>query len=93
MLDLVRFFTGGIGVAGLLYLVRQLPPLLEQYRLHQARVAGAQRYREWRGKPDAAPDLLDRLERELIVSRLKRLAGVGVASIVGIAIAVFPPFQ
>ena len=93
MLDIVRLVTGGFGVAGLLYLARQLPPLLTQYQLHQTRVGGAKRYSEWRGAPGSGPDVLDRLEGELIVSRLKRLAGVGVASIVGIALALFPPFR
>ena len=93
MLDVVRLFTGGIGLAGLVYLARQLPPLLTQYQLHQTRVGGAKRYSEWRGAPGAGPDVLDRLEGELIVSRLKRLAGVGIASIVAIALAIFPPLQ
>lgn len=93
MLDIVRLITGGLGAAGLVYLARQLPPLLAQYRLHQMRVGGARRYSEWRGAPGAGPDVLDRLEGEMIVSRLKRLAGVGVASFVGIALAVFPPFR
>jgi hypothetical protein len=93
MLDVVRLLTGGIGLAGLVYLARQLPPLLTQYQLHQTRVGGAKRYSEWRGAPGAGPDVLDRLEGELIVSRLKRLAGVGIASIVAIALAIFPPLQ
>lgn len=93
MLDIVRLVTGGFGVSGLLYLARQLPPLLTEYRLHQARVSGAKRYSEWRGVPGTGPDVLDRLEGQLIVSRLKRLAGVGVASIVGIALALFPPLR
>ncbi len=93
MLDIVRLVVGGFGAAGLLYLARQLPPLLMQYRLHETRVGGAMRYREWRGAPGSGPDVLDRLEGQLIVSRLKRLAGVGFASIVGIALALFPPFR
>jgi len=93
MLDIVRLITGGFGFAGLIYLARQLPPLLTQYRLHQMRVGGARRYSEWRGAPGAGPDVLDRLEGELVVSRLKRLAGVGVASFAAIALALFPPFR
>lgn len=93
MLDIVRLVAGGVGVAGVVYLARQLPPLLSQFGLHQTRVSGAKRYSEWRGAPSAGPDVLDRLERELIVSRLKRLAGVGVASIIGIALALFPPLR
>lgn len=93
MMDLVRLLTGVLGVAGLIYLARQLPPLLAEYSSHRARIGGAQRYSEWRGVPGSGPDLLDRIEGQLIASRLKRLAGVGVASIIGIGLALFPPLR
>jgi hypothetical protein len=93
MLDIVRILTGALGLAGLVYLARQIPPLLTEYQRHQTRVGGAKRYSEWRGVPGAGPDTLDRLEGQLIAARLKRLAGVGLASIVGIALALFPPLR
>lgn len=79
MLDIVRILAGALGLAGLVYLARQLPPLLTEYQRHHARVGGAKRYSEWRGLPGAGPDTLDRLEGQLIAARLKRLAGVGLA--------------
>lgn len=93
MLDIVRILSGSFGLAGLIYLFRQLPPLLAQYASHQARVGGAKRYRAWRGSQAPGPDLLDQAEGQIIVSRLKRLAGVGVASIIGVSLALFPPLS
>jgi hypothetical protein len=40
-----------------------------------------------RGTPGSGPDLADRLEGELIANRLRRLVGVGVASLAGILLA------
>jgi hypothetical protein len=93
MLELVRVLVGAFGVVGLIYLARQLPPLLAQYSSHRARVGSAARYKAWRGTPSSGPDILDRLEGHLIAARLKRLAGVGIASIIGIGLAVFPPLR
>ena len=90
MLDAVRLIAGAFGVSGLLYLARRLPPLLAQQRRHRQRIGLATRYGEWRGTPGAGPDVLDRLEAELIASRMRRLVGVGVASIVGLALALAP---
>lgn len=91
MLDVVRFVAGGFGIAGLLYLGRTLPVLLAARRAHRARVGEAARYEAWRGGAGRGPDLLDRLEGELIAVRLRRLAGVAVAASVGILVAIFGP--
>ena len=32
MLDIVRILAGALGLAGLVYLARQLPPLLTEYQ-------------------------------------------------------------
>ena len=87
MLDLVRIFVGGIGIAGILYLARRLPPLLKARTDWANRVGAATRYEAWRGTPGSGPDLADRLEGELIANRLRRLVGVGVASIAGLLLA------
>ena len=87
MLDLVRLFVGGIGIAGFIYLARRLPPLLRARTEWANRVAAATRYEAWRGTPGSGPDLADRLEGELIANRLRRLIGVGVASLAGILLA------
>ena len=87
MLDLVRLFVGGIGIAGFVYLARRLPPLLRARTEWANRVGAATRYEAWRGTPGSGPDLADRLEGELIASRLRRLIGVGVASLAGILLA------
>ena len=87
MLDLVRLFVGGIGIAGFIYLARQLPPLLRARTEWANRVGAATRYEAWRGTPGSGPDLADRLEGELIANRLRRLIGVGVASLAGILLA------
>lgn len=91
MLDVVRILVGGFGVAGMLYLGRTLPSLLGARRAHAARVGEAARYEAWRGGAGHGPDLLDRLEGELIDARLRRLAGVALAAIVGLLIAIFAP--
>ena len=87
MLDLVRLFVGGIGVAGFIYLARRLPPLLRARTEWANRVGAATRYEAWRGTPRSGPDLADRLEGELIANRLRRLVGVGIASLAGILLA------
>ena len=87
MLDLVRLFVGGIGIAGFIYLARRLPPLLRARTEWANRVGAATRYEAWRGTPGSGPDLADRLEGELINNRLRRLIGVGVASLAGILLA------
>jgi hypothetical protein len=87
VLDLVRLFVGGIGIAGFFYLARQLPPLLRARTEWANRVGAATRYEAWRGTPGSGPDLADRLEGELIANRLRRLVGVGVASLAGILLA------
>ena len=86
LLDLVEWHLGRLGEL----LARRLPPLLAQHRRHRQRIGLATRYGEWRGTPGAGPDVLDRLEAELIASRMRRLVGVGVASIVGLALALAP---
>jgi len=87
VLDLVRLFVGGIGVAGFIYLARRLPPLLRARTEWANRVGAATRYEAWRGTPRSGPDLADRLEGELIANRLRRLVGVGIASLAGILLA------
>jgi len=87
VLDLVRLFVGGIGVAGFIYLARRLPPLLRARTEWANRVGAATRYEAWRGTPGSGPDLADRLEGELIANRLRRLVGVGIASLAGILLA------
>lgn len=87
MLDLVRLFVGVLGIAGFLYLGLRLPPLLRARSEWANRVGAATRYEAWRGTPGSGPDLVDRLEGELISNRLRRLTGVGVASIVGLLLA------
>ena len=87
MLDLVRLFVGGIGIAGFVYLALRLPPLLRARSEWVNRVGTAMRYEAWRGTPGSGPDLVDRLEGELIANRLRRLIGVGVASLAGILLA------
>ena len=87
MLDLVRLFVGCIGIAGFFYLARRLPPLLRARTEWANRVGAATRYEAWRGTPGSGPDLADRLEGELIANRLRRLVGVGVASLAGILLA------
>lgn len=89
MLDLVRLFVGGLGIAGFVYLVLRVPPLLRARAEWANRVSAATRYEAWRGTPGSGPDLADRLEGELIANRLRRLAGVGAASIVGVLLAIF----
>jgi hypothetical protein len=87
MLDLVRLFVGSLGIAGFVYLARRLPPLLRARTEWANRVGTATRYEAWRGTPGSGPDLADRLEGELIANRLRRLVGVGVASLAGILLA------
>jgi hypothetical protein len=87
VLDLVRLFVGGIGIAGFVYLALRLPPLLRARTEWANRVGAATRYEAWRGTPGSGPDLADRLEGELIANRLRRLIGVGVASLAGILLA------
>lgn len=87
MLDLVRLFVGALGIAGFVYLARRLPPLLRARTEWMNRVGAATRYEAWRGTPGSGPDLADRLEGELIANRLRRLAGVGIASVAGIVLA------
>lgn len=87
MLDLVRLFVGGIGIAGFVYLALRVPPLLRARTEWANRVGAATRYEAWRGTPGSGPDLTDRLEGELIANRLRRLIGVGVASLAGILLA------
>ena len=87
MLDLVRLFVGGIGIAGFVYLARRLPPPLKARTEWVNRVGAATRYEAWRGTPGSGPDLADRLEGELIANRLRRFIGVGVASLAGILLA------
>ena len=87
MLDLVRLFVGGTGIAGFVYLALRLPPLLRARTEWANRVGAATRYEAWRGTPGSGPDLADRLEGELIANRLRRLIGVGVASLAGILLA------
>ena len=87
MLDLVRLFVGGIGIAGFVYLALRVPPLLRARTEWANRVGAATRYEAWRGTPGSGPDLADRLEGELIANRLRRLVGVGVASLAGILLA------
>jgi hypothetical protein len=87
MLDLVRLFVGGIGIAGFIYLALRLPPLIRARTEWANRIGAATRYEAWRGTPGSGPDLVDRLEGELINNRLRRLIGVGVASTAGILLA------
>ena len=87
MLDLVRLFVGGIGIAEFVYLALRVPPLLRARTEWANRVGAATRYEAWRGTPGSGPDLADRLEGELIANRLRRLIGVGVASLAGILLA------
>lgn len=87
MLDLVRIFVGALGVIGFIYLALRLPPLLRARTEWASRVGAASRYEAWRGTPGSGPDLTDRLEGELITNRLRRLLGVGVASAVGLLLA------
>ena len=89
MLDLVRLFVGVLGIAGFVYLALRLPPLLRARTEWANRVGAATRYESWRGNPGSGPDLADRLEGELISNRLRRLAGVGAASAVGVLLALF----
>ena len=84
MLDLVRLFVGALGIAGFVYLARRLPPLLRARTEWVNRVGAATRYEAWRGTPGSGPDLADRLEGELIANRL---AGVGIASVAGVLLA------
>lgn len=85
----MRLFVGGLGIAGFVYLVLRVPPLLRARAEWANRVSAATRYEAWRGTPGSGPDLADRLEGELIANRLRRLAGVGAASIVGVLLAIF----
>ena len=62
MLDLVRLFVGGIGIAGFFYLARRIPPLLRARTEWANRVGAATRYEAWRGTPGSGPDLADRLD-------------------------------
>jgi hypothetical protein len=87
VLDLVRLFVGGLGIAGFVYLALRVPPLLRARTEWANRVGAATRYEAWRGTPGSGPDLADRLEGELIANRLRRLIGVGVASLAGILLA------
>jgi hypothetical protein len=87
VLDLVRLFVGGIGIAGFIYLALRLPPLLRARTEWANRVGAATRYEAWRGTPGSGPDLADRLEGELIANRLRRLVGVGIASLAGLLLA------
>jgi hypothetical protein len=87
VLDLVRLFVGGIGIAGFVYLALRLPPLLRARTEWANRVGAATRYEAWRGTPGSGPDLADRLEGELINNRLRRLTGVGLAAAAGILLA------
>ena len=87
MLDLVRLFVGALGIAGFVYLARRLPPLLRARTEWMNRVGAGTRYEAWRGTPGSGPDLADRLEGELIANRLRRLAGVGIASVAGVVLA------
>ena len=87
MLDLVRLFVGALGIAGFVYLARRLPPLLRARTEWLHRVGAATRDEAWRGTPGSGPDLADRLEGELIANRLRRLAGVGIASVAGVVLA------
>lgn len=87
MLDLVRLFVGAIGLSGFVYLALRLPPLLRARTDWANRVGAATRYEAWRGTPGSGPDLADRLEGELIANRLRRLAGVGIASVAGVLLA------
>jgi len=87
VLDLVRLFVGGIGIAGFVYLALRLPPLLRARSEWANRVGAATRYEAWRGTPGSGPDLVDRLEGELIAHRLRRLTGVGIAAVAGILLA------
>ena len=87
MLDLVRLLVGGIGIAGFVYLALRLPPLLRARTEWANRIGAATRFEAWRGTPGSGPDLVDRLEGELINNRLRRLIGVGVASTAGILLA------
>ena len=89
MLDLVRLFVGALGIAGFVYLALRLPPILQARTEWLSRVGAATRYEAWRGTPGSGPDLADRLEGELISNRLRRLAGVGAASIAGVLLALF----
>jgi len=89
MLDLVRLFVGALGIAGFVYLALRLPPLLRARSEWAIRIGAAARYEAWRGTPGSGPDLVDRLEGELISNRLRRLAGVGAASIAGVLLALF----
>jgi hypothetical protein len=50
-------------------------------------MSSATRYEAWRGTPGSGPDLVDRLEGELIANRLRRLIGVGIASAAGVLLA------
>ena len=88
MLDLVRLVVAALGVAGLIYLSRQLPLLLRARAEWLNRIGAATRYEAWRGTPRSGPDLADRLEGELIANRLRRLIGVGIAAAVGVLLAV-----
>ena len=87
MLDLVRLAVGVLGAAGFVYLARRLPPLLRARSEWMRRVGTAARYEAWRGTARSGPDLADRLEGELIANRLRRLAGVGIASVAGVVLA------
>jgi hypothetical protein len=87
MLDLVRLFVGALGIAGFVYLALRLPPLIRARTEWANRVGAATRYEAWRGTPGSGPDLADRLEGELIANRLRRLAGVGIASVAGVLLA------
>lgn len=91
MLGIVRLLVGLLAAAGIVYLGRTLPPLLAARRSYLTRIGAATRYEAWRGGPGRGPDLLDRLEGELIASRLRRLVGVAIAALVGILIALFAP--
>lgn len=87
MLDVVRLFVGGLGLVGFVYLALRLPPLLKARTEWANRVGAAARYESWRGTPGSGPDLVDRLEGELIANRLRRLVGVGIAALAGLALA------
>ena len=87
MLALVRLFVGALGIAGFVFLAHRLPPLIRARKEWLNRFVPATRYEAWRGTPGSGPDLADRLEGELIANRLRRLAGVGIASVAGVVLA------
>ena len=91
MIAVVRIVTGLASLVGAAYLVRRLPPLLSARQQNRTRRANAARYEAWRGGPDRAPDLLDAAEGEILDARLRRLAVVGIAVVVGAGLALGAP--